>query len=182
MMQGVVLLIGTLIITAVSRQSISQPGTHGYYRFFAWEFMLLLYVLNMPVWDKDIDSMHQQFAGVLFILSLFMFIFGILQLRFFGKPDNTRDDVPMVYFEKTTVLVKSGIYRYIRHPLYGSLFFLCWGFFCKDPSIIGSGIAIGTSVCLMFSARAEEAECIRFFGKQYRDYMLQSKMIIPFIW
>ncbi len=182
MMQGVVLLIGTLVITLVSHQSLRQPATHGYYRFFAWEFILLLYVLNMPVWDKDIDSIHQQIAGVLFLLSLFMFIFGILQLRLFGKPDTSRDDVPMVFFEKTTVLVTSGIYRYIRHPLYGSLFFLCWGFFFKDPHMLGGGVAVGASICLMLAACAEETECIRFFGKQYSDYMLHSKRIIPFIW
>jgi protein-S-isoprenylcysteine O-methyltransferase Ste14 len=181
-MQGVVLLIGTLLLTVVSHQSIRQPGTHGYYRFFAWELMLLLYVLNMPAWYLEIDGLHQVIAGVFFMISLFMIVTGAIQLRMFGKPNNQRNDVPMLHFEKTTVLVTTGIYRYIRHPIYGSLFFLCWGFFFKDPSIIGLGIAMVASVFLMLAAKVEEVESMRFFGNKYTEYMQHSKMLIPFIW
>lgn len=181
-MQGLVLLIGTMVFTVVSHQSIRQPGTHGYYRFFAWELMLLLYVLNMPAWYQEIDALHQVIAGGFFMVSLFMVVTGAIQLLLFGKPNNQRNDVPMLHFEKTTVLVQTGIYRYIRHPIYGSLFFLCWGFFFKDPSMTGIGIAIVASTFLMLAACVEEIECIRFFGDQYRDYIKQSKMLIPFIW
>jgi protein-S-isoprenylcysteine O-methyltransferase Ste14 len=181
-MQGVVLLIGTLVITLVSIQSIRQPGTHGYYRFFAWEFILLLYVLNMPVWDHEKDAMHQVIAGGFFMVSLFMVVTGALQLRLCGKPDESRNEVPMLHFEKTTVLVTTGIYRYIRHPIYGSLFYLCWGFFFKNPSMTGFAIAMVASAFLILAAGAEEAECIRFFGEQYRAYINRSKRLIPLIW
>lgn len=113
---------------------------------------------------KDMHSMHQTIAGGFFMVSLFMVVTGVLQLRLLGKPDDQRDDVPMLHFEKTTVLVTNGIYRYIRHPIYGSLFFLCWGFFFKNPAVLGGGIAVVASIFLMFAARVEEAECIRFFG------------------
>lgn len=46
----------------------------------------------------------------------------------------------------------------------------------------GIGIAMVASTFLMLAARVEEIECIRFFGDQYRDYIKQSKMLIPFIW
>ena len=132
-MQGVVLLIGTLIFTAVSHQSIRQPGTHGYYRFFAWELMLLLYVLNMPAWHQEIDALHQVIAGGFFMVSLFMVVTGAIQLFLFGKPNNQRNDVPMLHFEKTTVLVQTGIYRYIRHPNLWFIIFLMLGIFFKRP-------------------------------------------------
>lgn len=181
-MQGVILLIGTLVLTVVSHQSIRQPGTHGYYRFFAWELMLLLYVLNMPTWYKEIDAPHQVIAGVFFMVSLFMIVTGAIQLLLFGKPNDQRNEVPMLHFEKTTVLVQTGIYRYIRHPIYGSLFFLCWGFFFKNPTMTGVGIAAVASAFLMLAARVEEIENIRFFGEPYRAYIKRSKMLIPFIW
>ena len=158
-----VLLIGTLVLTVISHPSIRQPGTHGYYRFFAWELMLLLFVRNMPAWYQEMDALHQVIAGGFFMVSLFMIVTGAIQLRLFGKPDHQRNEVPMLHFEKTTVLVTTGIYRYIRHPIYDSLFFLCWGFFFKDPSIAGGVIAIVASVFLMLAARVEETECIRFF-------------------
>lgn len=173
--------MGTLGLVFVSRKSILKPGTHGFYRFFAWELMLLLYVLNIPVWYVDIDATHQIIAGVFFMVSLFLIVVGVLQLLLMGKPDEKRDDVPMLHFEKTTVLVTSGIYRYIRHPIYGSLFFLCWGFFFKYPSLLGAVLAFMSSAFLVATARVEEAESIRFFGESYRDYMKRSKMLVPFI-
>ncbi|MFW5432310.1 MAG: methyltransferase family protein [Methylophilaceae bacterium] len=181
MLQTLTFIFGTLGLLLVSRKSILKPGTHGFYRFFAWELMLLLFVLNMQAWDLDIGMPHQVFASVFFMISLFLIVVGALQLLFMGKPDDSRDDVPMLHFEKTTVLVTNGIYRYIRHPIYGSLFFLCWGFFFKSPSIIGGVIALVASGFLVATARVEELENIRFFGEAYRDYMKRSKMLVPFI-
>lgn len=181
-MQVIVFLIGTLVLFWVSYQSLRQPGTHGFYRFFAWELMLLLFVLNMPAWNQMLGTWYQMISSGLFWVSLFLVLAGVIQLRLFGKPNAQRNDVPMVHFEKTTVLVKTGIYRYIRHPLYGSLLFLCWGFFFKDPSLKGTVIAVVASVYLMLAAREEEGECIRFFGECYRDYMKHSKRLVPFVW
>jgi protein-S-isoprenylcysteine O-methyltransferase Ste14 len=173
--------MGSLGLLFVSRKSIHKPGTHGFYRLFAWELILLLYVLNMHAWYVDIDATHQVIAGVFFMFSLFLVVVGALQLLLMGKPDEKRDDVPMLHFEKTTVLVTSGIYRYIRHPIYGSLFFLCWGFFFKSPSLVGVVLGLMCSAFLVATARVEEAECVRFFGESYRDYMKRSKMLVPFI-
>jgi len=182
MMQLMFFLIGSLVLFGVSYRSLQQPGTHGFYRFFAWELMLLLFLLNMPAWNQARVEWLQLMIGGLFLISLFLALAGVIQLRLFGKPNAQRNDVPMVHFEKTTVLVKTGIYRFIRHPLYGSLLFLCWGFFFKDMAVKGFVIAAAASIFLMLAAREEEVECIRFFGRQYRDYMQHSKRLIPFIW
>ncbi|MEE9331849.1 MAG: isoprenylcysteine carboxylmethyltransferase family protein [Methylophilaceae bacterium] len=182
MMQVMIFLIGTLGFSLVSYQSLRQPGTHGFYRYFAWELILLLFALNLHAWYQSLDGLHQTMASVLLLISLFLVLAGVIQLRLFGKPNPQRNDVPMVHFEKTTVLVKTGIYRYIRHPLYGSLFFLGWAFFFKDPSLVGSVIAAGASAFLMLAASREEVECIRFFGEPYCDYMKVSKRLVPFVW
>jgi len=84
-------------------------------------------------------------------------------------------------FEKTTELVKEGAYHYIRHPLYSSLLFLAWGMFFKSP-FVGSAIAAITATAfLVATARADEAECVRYFGPPYEAYMKQTKMFIPFL-
>ena len=87
----------------------------------------------------------------------------------------------MVAFEKTTALVTVGIYRYIRHPLYSSLLFLAWGIFFKDPSWPGGLLAVVATLFLVATARVEEAENVRFFGEEYKEYMKQTKMFIPFL-
>jgi protein-S-isoprenylcysteine O-methyltransferase Ste14 len=34
---------------------------------------------------------------------------------------------------------------------------------------------------LVLTARADEAECVKFFGTAYEDYMKKSKRFIPFL-
>ena len=181
MSEGIIFAIVTTALAFVSRASLRKPSSHGFYRFLAWEFMLGLYVLNMRVWYVDTNSPHQIISSLLFIASLLLVIFGIAMLQMSGEPNTKRDDTPMFEFEKTTTLITSGIYHYIRHPIYASLLLLCWGFFFKQPSVAGGALATIASGFLLATARVEENENIRYFGEGYREYMKHSKMFIPFI-
>lgn len=181
MLEAVTFTVVTLGLAFVSRASLRKPGSHGFYRFIAWECMLALFVMNMRVWYEDTSAPNQIMAGVLFFISLLLVVFGVVLLKVSGKPDSSRNDVPMFEFEKTTALVTSGIYRYIRHPMYSSLIFLGWGFFCKQPSIVGVILAVAASLFMIATARAEESENINYFGDVYREYMKRSKMFVPFI-
>lgn len=116
------------------------------------------------------------------ILSLIPLIFGVHALRTRGNPAAQRaGDPSLLAFEKTTRLVTSGIYQYIRHPLYGSLFLLTWGIFFKFPSLVGGVLAGTSSLFLVLTAKADEDECIHFFGAEYKEYMKATKMFVPHI-
>jgi protein-S-isoprenylcysteine O-methyltransferase Ste14 len=183
--EAIVFVVITLALALVSRNSLLKPGVHGFahgfYRFFAWECMLGLFVLNMDVWDVEPDSPRQLIAGTLFFCSLLLVVSSVALLHWMGKRDARRDDVPMLAFEKTTALVTNGIYRYIRHPMYGSLLLLCWGFFFKQPSFAGSALAVIASIFLMATSRVEEKENLSYFGEDYQEYMKRTKMFVPFI-
>ena len=92
-----------------------------------------------------------------------------------------QDDNHLLTFEKTTALVTTGLYRYIRHPLYSSLLLLTWGVFFKIPAWSGGLLALAATLFLVATARADEAECIRFFGSSYQEYMKHTKMFVPFL-
>jgi protein-S-isoprenylcysteine O-methyltransferase Ste14 len=176
-----IFVVGTSGILYVSRASLRAPASHGFYRFFAWEFLLVLFLVNMRKWFAEPFSFHQLASWLLLLVSLFLVIQGTILLRQRGKPDEKRDDVPMIGIEKTTVLLTEGIYHYIRHPLYSSLFFLGWGVFLKAPSWLGGMLGIGATIFLMLTARVEEGENIRYFGPAYRAYMRRTKMFVPFL-
>jgi len=102
-----------------------------------------------------------------------MVSYGFYMLRMFGKPKEKIDD--------TTVLVKQGIYKYVRHPLYSSLLLLGWGVFLKDISLVSLPLALVASGLLVGMARVEEKENIHKFGDDYSSYIKTTKMFIPFI-
>jgi len=77
--------------------------------------------------------------------------------------------------------VTTGVYRYVRHPLYGSLLFLTWGLFFKRPSWPGVALSLAASVLLTATAKREEGENIAYFGDAYRAYQKVSRMFIPLV-
>jgi protein-S-isoprenylcysteine O-methyltransferase Ste14 len=174
-------LLGTACLAYLSRASLVAPRSHGFYRFFAWEEILALALLNIEVWFRDPFSWHQLISWPLLVVSGLLVIVGVRLLRQRGKPDAQRDDVPLVAFEKTTTLVTTGTYRYIRHPLYSSLLFLAWGVFFKDPAWLGGLLVLAATLFLIATARVEEAENLRFFGEEYREYMKRTKMFVPYL-
>ena len=168
-------------IIYVSRASLRSLGSHGFYRFFAWEAILALVLLNLDDWFYGPFRLTQIVSWLCLCLSLFLVIHGFQLLRMVGKPDDRRNDTSLLGVEKTTTLVTMGAYRYIRHPLYSSLLFLAWGAFLKSPSWPGGGLAIAATAFLRATAKVEEAENTRYFGSAYREYMKQTKMFIPFL-
>lgn len=176
-----IFIVGTLGIAYVSRASLRDPSSHGFYRFFAWEIILGMFLLNVDGWFRNPFSPTQIVSWILLCTSPYFVIRGVQLLRRLGQPGESRDDEPLVAFEKTTQLVTKGIYRYIRHPLYSSLFFLTWGIFFKSPSWPDAGLALLTSGFLVKTARIEEAENIRTFGPAYQDYMRRTSMFVPFL-
>jgi len=176
-----IFVLASIELAYVSRASLLKPRSHGFYRFLAWEGILALALLNVGVWFRHPFSWHQLISWALLAIAAFLVIHGAFLLRLMGKPDERRNETPMIAFEKTTTLVTAGAYRYIRHPLYSSLLFLAWGIFFKDPSLPGGLLGIAVTLALVVTARVEEAEDIRFFGQPYRDYMRRTKMLIPFL-
>jgi len=185
MIRVLIFVVVSAALVYVSRASLRVPGSHGFYRFFAWECILALIFLNFVSfrqWFDDPFSVRQLISWVLLIGCLVPGVYGINLLRGQGKPDARRvDGAPLVWIERTTELVTTGVFRYIRHPLYSSLLLVAWGVFFKRPSWVAGGLALPATAFLVATAKAEELENILYFGDAYREYMQDSKMFIPFV-
>ena len=169
-----VIIAGTILIIFFSWfLSIKYKRYHGIVRFFAFESVFILVLLNIKVWFAIPFSFLQLASWILLILSIYVVITGFLLLKKEGKPDSN--------FENTSLLVKSGIYGYIRHPLYLSIFLLGTGIMLKDPAPLQLILAVINLIAVYFTARIEEHEMIVKFGDEYKSYMKDTKMFIPFI-
>ncbi len=167
----------------VSRTSLRMRESHGFFRFFAWEAILLLLLLNIDDWyvGKPEGSIPI-IARLCLFLSLYLVIDSIRLLHFVGKSNGARDDDTLIGLEKTTVLVTLGLYKLIRHPMYSSLLFFVWGIFFLSPSWLGGGLAMVSILFLNATAKAEEFENIHYFGAAYKSYMQNTKRFIPFVY
>ena len=80
------------------------------------------------------------------------------------------------------VLVKTGVYRLVRHPMYSSFFLLGLAQMLLLPNwLAGASGLIGA--CLLFGFRVfrEERMMLETFGDEYRSYMAGTQRIIPWI-
>jgi len=168
------LIIGTMAIVLFSWYfSIKEKRYHGIARFFVFESIFILLLLNLRVWFRDPFSFHQIISWILLFISIYPAVAGFMLLKRTGKPEKS--------FENTTVLVKSGLYKYIRHPLYCSLFFLGTGIMLKDTGPLQLIAGTANLIAVYITSRIEEKEMIARFGDSYIDYMKETKMFIPFI-
>jgi protein-S-isoprenylcysteine O-methyltransferase Ste14 len=168
------LAAGTVLIVLFSWfLSLRYGRYHGIPRLFAFESILILVLLNLHGWFRDPFSIRQIFSWLFLFSSFYPAIAGYLLLRRKGRPDAN--------FENTSKLVTAGLYGYIRHPLYLSIFLLGTGVMLKNPGPAQIILALVNTAALFFTAKVEEGEMIRKFGSGYREYMKTTRMFIPFV-
>lgn len=171
----------SIILVIASWRTLFDIKKHGFYRFFGWECMAWLFASVYKHWFSTPFSLPQVLSWILLLIAVYMVIAGAFTLFREGKPGREREEKNLYGFEKTTRLVDTGIFRYIRHPLYSSLIFLTWGIYLKGPSVELTLIAVMATLFLVITALYDENECIAYFGKSYTEYMKRSKRFIPFL-
>ncbi len=176
-----VLFIATTVgVVILSRRTLFNFRSHGFYRFVAWEAIAALVIWNLPYWLFKPTSPKQVLSWIILFASLYVLYKGISRLHS-AKRSNSRNDSELYAFERTSELITSGIYHYIRHPLYASLLYLTCGAYLKEISWISTVLTVLASASLLATAKMDERECIDYFGDQYREYMQRTKMFIPFV-
>jgi protein-S-isoprenylcysteine O-methyltransferase Ste14 len=179
--RSVVFILVSVRLYLLSRKSLRSNRFHGFYRFFAWEGVLALVLLNIDFRRYQLTSVHHILAAVLVTSSALLALHGFGLLRREGRLDSGRDDPTLLPVEKTTVLVTTGAYKYVRHPLYSSFLMLVWGSFFFIPSWPGGFVACFASINTLLAAWTEEQENLSYFGSAYCDYMKRTKRFIPFL-
>jgi protein-S-isoprenylcysteine O-methyltransferase Ste14 len=169
-------------ILVLSWRSIRDSQSHGFYRFFGFELLAALILLNAPVWFRDPFCGRQLASWFLGAVSIALAIEGFRLLRVIGRPKPAAAESTNLAFENTTTLVTVGAYRWIRHPLYASLLALTGCAYLKSPLAPG---AVALAFCaigfFMATALVEERENLKRFGGEYVAYMKRSHRFIPFV-
>jgi protein-S-isoprenylcysteine O-methyltransferase Ste14 len=176
-----VFIFTSAILAFVTRRSLRSLHSHGLYRLLAWSGTIALVLLNLEAWFNEPFTAPQIVSWVLLALSVATVSYGFVSLRR-GRPDDARGDDSLIGVEKTTQLVTTRAYRYVRHPMYSSFLLAAVGICLKDISWAGTILTAFIFVCATLTAKSEEKENTMYFGETYRSYMQQTRMFIPFLW
>ncbi len=181
MVRAVIFLLASAGIVRISWTSLRSPRSHGFYRFFAFELITALFLLNAPHWFHEPFSARQLVSWALLLGCIWPVLAGVRLLVTAGRPTAESSDPTQLAFERTTNLVVTGVYRYIRHPMYASLLGLAVGTALKDLSAASLILACAACLFVIAVALAEEREDLAHFGPAYAEYMKTTRRFIPYV-
>jgi protein-S-isoprenylcysteine O-methyltransferase Ste14 len=110
----------------------------------------------------------QGFAGIALVVGLWqtgvMSFFGLQQ--FLHPPSSS-----------PPAMVKSGLYRWVRHPLYTAGLVFIWLTPVMTLNILAMNL--GLTIYLVLGALFEERKLVKEYGIAYEEYKQQTPMLIP---
>lgn len=123
-----------------------------------------------PIWPGESNPRTTVVATVLLLLGGTVGTWGALVLRgnrtIFPRPN------------AGSSLVQTGVYRWIRHPLYFSVITLAAAWATFWASWATAGIALGLGVLLLFKAAREERWLLEHFPG-YAAYRQRTWRLVP---
>lgn len=159
------------------------PGFKRYYRLV---YNLLAFLLLLPLLGYT-HSIHEPFLFkhvALNITGYGLFAGGIILMAVAFSSFNTKEFLGFeAYSEKPnqSVLVLSGLYKFVRHPLYFSTIILMLGIILISPTLHLILLSLVVFIYLVIGSRLEEKKLIEEFGEDYIEYRKKVKGLIPFV-
>lgn len=79
------------------------------------------------------------------------------------------------------IMIASGPYHFVRHPMYTSILLVCWPMVLGHFSWWKMGFVVLLTLVLVIKLHLEEGYLKKAFVA-YREYTMTSKRLIPFVW
>jgi steroid 5-alpha reductase family enzyme len=150
---------------------IKKRVVHEIYMALGLSIFFSLIVLLSMIWDRG-DITPLVYTGLaLYVPAVVLLVSSFVTLRHRGKPESG--------WEPTTVIIRSGVYGVVRHPLYFgcAIFTVGITFIIQSiPATISGLVAI---FCFFMASIKEDAFNIEKFGDVYREYMTRVSLWNP---
>ncbi|OKH37050.1 hypothetical protein NIES2119_14615 [[Phormidium ambiguum] IAM M-71] len=157
-----------------------QTGNKGEYWFFLQALLIIVFPflpVYRPTW-LEINS-----SNLLYLYWSVSAFLGLIALIFISKGliDLGKQLTPLPYPKENGELVQTGMYSFVRHPLYSGLIFstLSWAIFQMSLSHLFAVLII--FIVLNAKARKEETWLSDKFP-EYSDYQQKVKKLIPWLY
>jgi protein-S-isoprenylcysteine O-methyltransferase Ste14 len=114
-------------------------------------------------------------------IGLVMVIAGLV-IRFVAMATLGKNFSGLLRIREGHNLVRTGIYRWVRHPAYLGAILIFLGIPVIVSSILGFLVMFLLVPYLLHRIKLEERMLIGWFGAEYEEYMKHSKRLIPFVY
>lgn len=166
-----------------------------YHRFYRLGFNLISVILSIALFYYQFSLPAEQFANmpqVVDIIGLIVFALGLMVLFMAFKAFNKAEFIGLQQLKQTQTpeqpqhqepqLTKTGLYAYVRHPLYFGLVLLLIGALLRVPNYPTLAFVAASFIYLPIGVYLEEKKLIAEFGDAYKQYQKEVKRFIPFIY
>ena len=157
------------------------PQVDRWYRlaYNVFATLSLLPVLALPVMLPDVPLYTISAPWIYFsiagqLVAVLMLVAGLLQTgvwSFMGLRQLLGEG------QEPGKMVVSGLYRYVRHPLYTAGLLFIWLTPVMSANLMG--LNLGFTAYLILGALVEERKLRRQFGQAYARYQAETPMLIP---
>jgi protein-S-isoprenylcysteine O-methyltransferase Ste14 len=142
---------------------------------------LMLFLFAAAPWER-VHLHGEGPAGIVSLLGVLLELAG-LSIALGARVQLGRFGTPHLEVWDDQSIVRSGFYRYIRHPIYvgGIIGRQAWAIVWGSPIMLLVG-AVFDVLLIAWRIRTEEVMMIEHFGDRYRSYMGETSRLIPGLW
>jgi methanethiol S-methyltransferase len=175
-------LLASLSAKALAESRLG-PGVRRFYRLF---FNLVVSITLLPVLalvvlmpDREISRIPLPWLALTLLiegLAGLGVLYGVLQtgaLQFLGLSQLTAPQEA----GGPPKLVVSGLYRFVRHPLYLFGLVILWLLPLMTWNILAFNL--GATIYILVGIQFEERKLLKEFGQAYADYQRDVPMLLP---
>lgn len=174
------------LLSAINKSTVSSSRTDKFSFPIVWlstfppiVFAYLIY--KHSIFPDGFGSFSTQFRFMVYLGCLFI-AFGVTirLLAVFALKQQFTTKVSIIEGHK---IVKTGIYRIIRHPAYLGYLAVMLGI----GLVLGNWVGLMTLMVLpflgiLYRIRVEESVLLGHFGSAYEEYANRTKRLLPRIW
>ncbi len=139
-------------------------------------FFLLYYAVNQFVqWQIDVG---ETWALILAIIGTAMVLLGAV-LNVYGRISLSHNWANHIKIYEHHELVKTGLYQYVRHPLYATIILMFIGGSLVFRNIVGLALVLLFFIPFMAYRAKQEERLLELNFQEYAIYRAKTGMFVP---
>lgn len=141
---------------------------------FIISLFIVIQLFGLVIWPFENQSIN--IIGFVFV------VLGFIECMIarYNLSDNWTNSYEYQIKEKHK-LITNGIYKYVRHPIYGGMWLMGIGMLLVAGSYSVVIFTPFVFIGINYLANREEKLLTKHYGKKYLNYMKTSKKFIPFL-